>query len=46
MTEKKSLIGTNGTDPNSLIGEGAKDDYGKYLSAVIHIRWSIFIQSS
>jgi hypothetical protein len=34
MTEKNSLIGTNGTDPNTLIGEGGKDDYGNYLSAV------------
>ena len=34
MTEKKSLIGANGTDPNTLIGEGGKDDYGNYLSAV------------
>ena len=34
MTEKNSLIGTNGTDPNTLVGEGGKDDYGNYLSAV------------
>ena len=46
MTEKNSLIGTNGTDPTSLtfagslppgretVGEGGKDDYGNYLSAV------------
>ena len=34
MTEINSLIGTNGTDPNTLIGEGGKDDYGNYLSAV------------
>ena len=34
MTENKSLIGTNGTDPNTLIGEGGKDDYGNYFSAV------------
>ena len=34
MTENKSLIGTHGTDPHTLIGEGGKDDYGKYLSAV------------
>ena len=34
MTEKKSLIGTNGTDPNTLNGEGGKDDYGNYLSAI------------
>ena len=34
MTENNSLIGTNGTDPNTLIGEGGKDDYGNYLSAV------------
>ena len=34
MTEKKSFIGTNGTDPNTLVGEGGKDDYGNYVSAV------------
>ena len=34
MTENKSLTGANGTDPKSLIGEGGKDDYGNYLSAV------------
>ena len=46
MTEKKSLIGTNGTDPNTLtfagslpperetVGEGGKDDCGNYSSAV------------
>ena len=31
---EKSLIGTNGSDPNTLIGEGGNDDYGNYLSAV------------
>ena len=46
MTEKKSLIGTNGNDPNTFIGEGGKDDYGNYFSAVKHIRWRIFIYSS
>ena len=34
MTENNSLIGTNGSDPNTLIGEGGEDDYGNYLSAV------------
>ena len=31
---EQSLIGTHGSDPNTLIGEGGKDDHGNYLSAV------------
>jgi hypothetical protein len=42
MTENNSLIGTNGTDPNTLIGEGGKDAYGTYVSAVKYTYYGVY----
>ena len=54
MPEGNPLIGTNGTDPNTstfagslppereTVGEGGKDDYGNYVSAVKYTSYGVY----